>query len=370
MNALTALWGSAKEFARNIWGFFRFLWQWLPGGSHRTFNVGFGESIGLLLKGFGPDAAQLYNFETRNRDDYLSDYEIFCKASLINTRYTSTFNDKLILTGLMSAKVAMPRILGYIRDGRLCPGPASGWSTVLKTAADTATFLKAVLMEEGTVILRPNLGHGRDRDKFVTWEGENGFRINNYIVPATKIHAEFNNLDEYILTSCPAQATYSSAIYPYCWNTIRILTMIDPVKNTAFPAGQFHRFGTKGSGLSDNLKHGGCLAYIAPHSGRITACITAQGRERAELTKHPDTGADIVGTVVPNFEAVMWQILKLHQNFTYVSCLAWDILMQNDGFYLLETNPNPDLKGIQAFEPILTRLPIREYYHHHRVIKR
>ena len=73
---------------------------------------------------------------------------------------------------------------------------------------------------------------------------------------------------------------------------------------------------------------------------------------------------------MPGFQQVKEKILNVHNHLKYIKYIAWDVVIQNDGFVLLEGNANTDMAGIQPFGPFLSDPRVRRFYQYHGVIKR
>lgn len=119
---------------------------------------------------------------------------------------------------------------------------------------------------------------------------------------------------EFVSRGTMEEAEYARAIYPASTNTIRVLTMVDPDTNDAFPATALHRFGTSRSRPIDNLHAGGLSAPVDLDTGELGPAVLfpVKGRRRRDIVEtHPDSGMPITGVSIPSWAAVLGQILSV-----------------------------------------------------------
>ena len=53
---------------------------------------------------------------------------------------------------------------------------------------------------------------------------------------------------------------------------------------------------------------------------------------------HPDTGEPFVGKKIPDWNNLVKQIVDLTNKFPYLNFVAWDILLTEEGFCMIEGN--------------------------------
>ncbi len=63
-----------------------------------------------------------------------------------------------------------------------------------------------------------------------------------------------------------------------------------------------------------------------------------------EITHHPDTGARIVGTVVPHWQEVTGLAIEGAQVLEEVPMVGWGIAPVDSGAVIVELNETPDFK--------------------------
>ncbi len=119
--------------------------------------------------------------------------------------------------------------------------------------------------------------------------------------------------------------------------TVRVLTYRFPdaeplVLNAAvrMPRGRSH---------VDNVAAGGIAAAVDVHTGRLGNAF-AKSLAAGEVSRHPDTGAPIAGSVVPCWREVMDLCVRAHGEFRQHAFLGWDVAVTAEGPVIVEGNTN------------------------------
>ena len=98
-----------------------------------------------------------------------------------------------------------------------------------------------------------------------------------------------------------------------------------------------------GSNTADNFwRPGNLLARLDLDTGRIGRVVRGTGIGLEELTHHPDTGAPLVGTEVPNWAALTEAALEGARLLKHVALIGWDIAPVDAGAVIVELNQTPD----------------------------
>lgn len=98
-----------------------------------------------------------------------------------------------------------------------------------------------------------------------------------------------------------------------------------------------------GINTADNFwRPGNLLAQLDLDSGRVLRVMRTQGTARVELTHHPDTGAAIRGTTVPNWPQVTRLAAEAARVVPDLPLIGWDVAPVDDGAILVEPNETPD----------------------------
>lgn len=333
--------------------------------SNGKFNVNLRNRCRMFLWGFYSDESILYDFQKYNRKDFLTDFQMCCKAVLINTGYTELLNNKIVFAQYLDGKMRIPKTYGYIQNGNIIFTQPELWE--MNTQNNLDKLLHLLKKEKSIMVKLFDSGSGAGIYK-LSMEGNNILK-NSMPVTMEQLTNLLDCSHNHMLCEFIGQAQYSSNIFPMTCNTVKLLTMIDPYTNEAFLARAFHRFGTAKSFPVDNLGHGSCLSNINIETGVMGPTYTICNNKMEWITHHPDTGAAIDGIKVTNFHEVVNSILKIHCQISYIKYIAWDVVVQENGYILLEGNANTDMAGIQPFSPLLLNKRVRRFYQYYKVIK-
>jgi hypothetical protein len=94
---------------------------------------------------------------------------------------------------------------------------------------------------------------------------------------------------------------------------------------------------------ADNFwRAGNLLARLDLETGRVLRVTRGVGMSHAEVTQHPDTGAALVGAVVPNWSQVVETALEAAKVLPDLRLIGWDIAPVDDGAMIVELNQTPD----------------------------
>lgn len=98
-----------------------------------------------------------------------------------------------------------------------------------------------------------------------------------------------------------------------------------------------------GENAADNFwRPGNLLAQIDPDTGRVARVMRGKGIEFEEVTHHPDTGALLTGTEVPNWREMTETVLEGARLLKHVALIGWDIAPVDGGAVIVELNQTPD----------------------------
>jgi Sugar-transfer associated ATP-grasp len=122
--------------------------------------------------------------------------------------------------------------------------------------------------------------------------------------------------------------------------TVRLLTVVSSGAPRIIRACWKIPAGAHGA---DNFwRAGNLLAQLDLATGRVLRVVRGVGMTLEEVTHHPDTGAALVGTLVPNWSAVTETALEGAKVLPDLKLVGWDIAPVDDGAVLVELNHTPD----------------------------
>jgi hypothetical protein len=91
---------------------------------------------------------------------------------------------------------------------------------------------------------------------------------------------------------------------------------------------------------TSNSSAGGLSAMIELETGSLgRACVQDPHRVAKTFAAHPDSGAQIAGRQLPNWQEAMRLGVAAHRSFERIAFVGWDIALTKDGPVLVEGNP-------------------------------
>src|SRR5262249_3930668 len=122
--------------------------------------------------------------------------------------------------------------------------------------------------------------------------------------------------------------------------TVRMLTTMSPDGPRIIRACWKIPAGTHGA---DNFwRPGNLLAQLDLGTGRVLRVIRGVGMTLEQVTHHPDTGAPLIGAVVPNWSEVARTAVEGAKVLPDLRLIGWDIAPVDGGAMLVELNQTPD----------------------------
>ncbi len=131
------------------------------------------------------------------------------------------------------------------------------------------------------------------------------------------------------------------------------------------------RIGCKESIPVDNVHSGGMTCEINLKSGEVGCGIANLGKMENRMKPfkcHPDTGAQIEGKVIPNWEEIKGKVEELTNKIPYLNFVAWDVLLTEEGFCMIEGNASSSCDILQMKKGV-RHSEIGEIYRSYGIIK-
>ena len=144
-------------------------------------------------------------------------------------------------------------------------------------------------------------------------------------------------------------------------NTVRFMTTLWPDGSARVIATWF-KVGRAGKCV-DNAGCGGNIdAGVKVDTGEIYNVMQFDGWRKAKgIESHPDSGAQLNGVIIKNWEAIKAEVIKFQQAFPYCKAAGWDIAITDEGPVVIEVNDFWDRTG-QYFIGHGWRNEIRDCY--------
>lgn len=277
---------------------------------------------------------------------------------------SAVMNNKLLTHAVLEKFFNVPNVIAVIVEGQVSPLRKD------VKVHDVATLLKHCLSSNG-VIIKPS--DGRQGQGVISLKAkDNTFHINEQKADHRDIHTLISRLDNYQIEPLVEQAPYASTIYPHVTNTLRVLTMRDPDQNhEPFIAFAIHKFGTKVSVPVDNWAKGGLSSLVNLETGELGPGAGYPDHTDGKLIwfdRHPETGAQIMGTFVPGWSALKEQLLEMLRRLKFLLYIGWDIVVTSEGPFIIEGNTAPAVTFLQVHRPLLEDPRIKRFYAYHQAL--
>jgi hypothetical protein len=290
---------------------------------------------------FSADEYFYYHFENKSEDErkkFISDLNRidFCE-SLNQSKNLHIFDDKM-----KSAEV-----FGKYYGRDVCS---------VKSIKDFERF-KEFIKKHNKFIVKPLTGTCGKGIKIVSLS-ENDKNEICALINEYSGRMQDGLIAEQIIVQDPSMAQF----HPSSINTVRVATV--KYDEGVEVIASFFRMGRSGS-IVDNAGAGGIFGTIDIEAGTVIAVADELGND---YTNHPDTGAQIVGFVIPHWEEAKTLAKELATVVKGNRYAGWDLALTEHGWIMVEGNARgqfvwqiPTQKGfLDEAKAILNRLGIKE----------
>lgn len=319
------------------------------------FSVSLGDRIKMNLKGFTADQYVLFGLDKNNDDQYISEFERE-QTKKINQKYTLLMDNKLVFEEVFSHYVNVPKNLCWI-DNQIIYD--------LDSSEQHEHFFP-LLKSQNKLVLKPVQGTGGGRGVHIIALVDNTIYWDKTVITEEELEIKVKELKDYVISSFVYQHDYAKQLYEATTNTIRIVTINNEEAQTFDIPVAVHRIGVSSSIPVDNASKGALVAPIDLETGVLTEAKHYHSVE--SFTHHPDNGNPIKGVQVPNWEELKNEILKVAAQFPYLKFIAWDIVITDEGYSVIEINKSSGLRLFQLWEGQRNK-PLGEFYKQVGVIK-
>lgn len=339
-----------KELLRPL--YHKYIWYREVIHRHNKARIGLRHKLRAIRYGFSSDFYRLYELDKNPPLDYISEYRRIVSRDIVGN-YKILLDDKIIFTEFFSRYVNVPEIK-YLLDKGLYDGHYNR-----RTFDD---FLAD--FHNTKYIVKPIKGACGNGVHII--EERDGIFIDYAPADARALEALLRACDQSIVNAFVTQHEYSARIYPGSVNTIRLITIREPDTGEVVIACAAHRFGNALTGAVDNVSRGGYVALVDIDTGTIGYARKTSSPEPVRV--HPDTGAQIEGTVIPRWNEISAAILAAGQRCAYIPFIAWDIAVTDDSYVVLEANASCSLELFQMFGSIKGS-KLWNFYRHYGIVK-
>lgn len=296
--------------------------------------------------GFLPCSTAEYEFDRYGVDAYVSDFARTHYGWEVNSAGSIFMDDKWAFRELFEERGLdgyLPRCFGRIESG---------------TFEGAAASLDDLVRDRGTVVVKGRNGGGGNHVHFCGLDGDTVL-VDGEPCPGDPVASHFSDR-AYLVEEFCRSGSYIRSIFPDAVSAVRAITA-NPREGDPFVMHLTHKVGTSETAPMDTFGKGSISVHVDDR-GRFRDGVRYQDGRLVPATTHPDTGVDIPGTAIPDWEThrrELLDILAVLPEFRYV---GWDLLVRDDGsLTVLEANTNPGVE-VQYHEPLVTSDRVRSFF--------
>jgi hypothetical protein len=353
-------------------------YAWLNHEMSNRATLPIARKLHLWRHGFYTESALLYDLPRNDPRNYLSDYTRVARCQAINSQ-NDFFRHKLVLRSfLMAMGFRQVKTEALVFEGRILSDPFGANAQHI----EPEKLIRRLSSSGRNYIVKPE--DEAARDNLFLLEGRQGqlvrrrgretasFDIGGLLHPSE--YGEGRGRTTLIEEQLD-QGAFWERLFPESGNTIQLLTLWIPGEPAPFIARAVQRIGTADTVPTDSWSAGGISAPIELTSGSLGEgrVHPLKGRETTgtAVTRHPDTRADITGTVVPHWDRVQETVLRAATSLPFNRMAGWDVLVATDGEpVILAANGDCEIDLLQVHGGLLAEPRVRRFYEEMGAIRR
>ncbi len=308
--------------------------------------------------GFVADRVYLYGRKNILSGTYLSDIQRQFSRFINPKPARELLEDKLLFAALAGHFVAVPANYLYASN-RQCAVLCDDWEAIADNRSE----------EPRPLVLKPARGGGGNdfgllelRRGAVHWCGK--------AMSLPDFYRRFAQRDEFLLCEFIKQCDFCRDIYPGTTNTVRVICMRGR-DGEPFVARAVLRLGSQRSGGVDNFGQGGLAADVNPETGMLDVAVEHDAlapRAPKSHSQHPDSGTQIQGEMLPDWNIAKDASLKLMRQFPFINYVGWDIILTDKGPVFLEGNNYTGVRLAQIHSGLLVDDRVRDFYRRYGIL--
>lgn len=174
-------------------------------------------------------------------------------------------------------------------------------------------------------------------------QGRGAFKVKLSDWEPKDLYDDFMSKPMFLIEECVKQHHLMNELYDGAVNTVRLVTILHDGESKIISS--FIRIGANGS-VVDNMVAGGILAGVDEETGEVITGAVDNTGEVHDI--HPNTGAQILGFKIPNFEMAKEVALKAFGAYEGLGYIGWDVAICEDKAVIIEGNTLPGLASYQC----------------------
>ncbi len=335
---------------------------------YSTLKIPFATKLKAWRLGFTSQSYALYDLGNKDPENYLRDFSDI--NYVLNNPGAHSLSDKFTFARVLAnADIPTPEVLALINSGAIVWCVQSGG---VASEDRLRAGLEALLKSHNKLVLRPTFGDAGFGVFFLEYH-DGALTIDSSPAELSDIVSFIGDQGDYLITKFVEQAGYAKRICPDVTNTIRVLTIWDSEENGPVITNVAHRIGSRQSFPLDNF-HGGLGGICAPvdiESGELGPAVSlSKHGQLSSHDKHPETGGQIAGIQIPNWQQVKAMILEAATLYAVSPYIGWDIVITENGCSFVEGNSPPGPAVLQVHGPLLADARLKRFYREHGMLPR
>lgn len=301
--------------------------------------------------GFPSPYGKLYDLDSHDPDAFLSELQRYRLYKSLNGEHRYLIDDKLSQHWMLSDYPSnRPTAYGLVDRGRL---HSTGDTAYDGDPRPVAEVLPSMIRDHGTLVLKQLRGKAGKEVLICEYDGE--YRLDGEDVSEETLVDELAELSHYLVTEYVEQHDYANELYPHSPNTIRVLTLWDNELGELHTPFAAQRIGTDQSRPIDNFSAGGIAAEIDVETGELGSAVQFPfSGDVSWYDTHPDTGAQLKGATVPDWESILETVEEIALANTDIPAIGWDVIVDGSGEpVIIEANTGTDFDMVQVHRPLL-----------------
>lgn len=313
-----------------------------------------------LRHGFAADRVYLYGRKGVLSGAYLSDLQRQFSRFINPKPVRELLEDKLLFAALVGHYVAVPTNYLYASNQRsivLC----DEWATIVSRQNPDEPY---------PLVLKRARGGGGTHFRLLELR-QGGVHWGREEMNLAQFYRRFAQHDEFLLCEFIKQCDFCREIYPHTTNTLRLICMRD-LEGEPFVARAILRLGSQSSSGVDNFGQGGLAVDVNLETGMLGVAVehdASAPRAPKRYSQHPDTGTQIYGELLPNWDTAKGAALNLMRQFPFINYVGWDVILTDTGPVFLEGNNYTGVRLAQVHSGLLSDDRIRDFYRRYGILR-
>lgn len=306
--------------------------------------------IWAFSNGFFPCRAWFQGITSKNKKDYLRDFDYYRNAPYNNMKFAPQISKQNFKDTLTEFNEFLPHYYMKILNGNY--EKLQDWPNDIDYKGIDSVL--TLLEKKKSLALKKIVGRAGSGFIVAKFLDDGNFIFNDLVVDCKKAYEYISNLDGYLITEFIQQADVYRDIWNETTHTLRVQTYKKDEESQAEIVFAYVRVGSSKAvrAVGHVVAEGIYSTNVDLSTGEPTSTITASENGRLGYNaNHMDTGKN-VHVAVPNWNLISENCIKMHNKLKNLTWLGWDIVATNEGFKVLEINTFSGLVATEAFEPI------------------